>query len=547
LRRVLAAFAADPLQAVGALPLLPEAERRLVVEEWNRTGAAYPRHACVHELFEAQVERTPDAVAVVFGEEEALSYAELNRRANRLAHHLRERGVGPDARVAICVERSPEMVAGVLGVLKAGGAYVPLDPSYPADRLRSMLQDSAPGVVLTQTSIVAAQEGLFSGVDAEVLALDAPSWEEQAATNPERAGLTPGHLAYVIYTSGSTGTPKGVMVAHRNVANLVAAQARTLGVDPASRVLQFASFSFDACVFEMVMALCGGASLHLPPGVDLLAGEALERVVERGRITHVTLPPAVLPTISGAADLSSLEVMVLAGEALPEAAVKRWAGGRRLLNAYGPTEAAVWTTFHECRADEGGNPPIGRPISNARVYVLDDMGEPAPTGVAGELYIGGAGVARGYRDRPALTAERFVPDPFGGEAGARLYRSGDRVRWMADGKLEFLGRADFQVKVRGFRVEPGEIEARLREHAGVREAVVVARDHAPGEKRLVAYVVGDDTPGADVLRAHLGETLPEYMVPAAFVRLERWPLTSNGKVDREALPAPEADAFAARA
>ncbi|HEU0055001.1 MAG TPA: amino acid adenylation domain-containing protein, partial [Longimicrobium sp.] len=474
LRRVLEAMVADDLRSVDALPLLPEAERRRVVEEWNRTEAPYPGESCLHEFFEARVERAPDAPAVVFGEE-VLSYAELNRRANRLAHHLRTLGVGPDARVAICVERSPEMVIGVLGVLKAGGVYVPLDPAYPAERLRYMLDDSAPTVVLTRTSIAAAREELFIGVDAEVLALDAPAWEEQPATNPERAGLAPGHLAYVIYTSGSTGKPKGVMVAHRNVAGLVAAQARTLGVDASSRVLQFASFSFDASVFEMVMALCGGASLHLPSDSDLLAGEALERVVERGRITHVTLPPAVLPTLSPDGELSSVRTMVLAGEALPEAAVKRWAGGRRMVNAYGPTEATVWSTYHECQQDESGPPPIGRPIPNARVYVLDDRGEPAATGVAGELYIGGAGVARGYLDRPALTAERFVPDAFGGEAGARLYRSGDRARWRVDRELEFLGRADFQVKVRGFRIELGEIEARLREHEAVREAAVIAR------------------------------------------------------------------------
>ncbi|MFL5383082.1 MAG: non-ribosomal peptide synthase/polyketide synthase, partial [Longimicrobiaceae bacterium] len=545
LRRVLEAMVADDLQSVDALPLLPEAERRRVVEEWNRTEAEYPRDACVHELFEAQVERAPDALAVAFAEGEALSYAELNRRANRLAHHLRALGVGPDARVAICVERTPEMVVGVLGVLKAGGAWVPLDPGYPAERLRSMLSDSAPTVVLTQTPIAAAQEGLFAGMEAEVLALDAPEWREQPATNPERGELGPAHLAYVIYTSGSTGTPKGVMVAHRNVAGLVAAQARALGVDAASRVLQFASFSFDAWVFEMVMALCGGASLHLPSGADLLAGEALERVVAQGRITHVTLPPAVLPTLSPDGGLASVRTLVLAGEALAEAAVKRWAGGRRMLNAYGPTEAAVWTTFHECRADEGGDPPIGRPIANARVYVLDGGGAPAPVGVAGELYIGGAGVARGYLGRPALTAERFVADPFGCEPGARLYRTGDRVRWRPDGSLEFLGRADFQVKVRGFRIEPGEIEARLREHAGVREAAVVARENEAGDRRLVAYWVGGAV-AIDALRAHLSERLPEHMVPAAYVHLDALPLTPNGKVDRKALPAPEGDAYARR-
>jgi amino acid adenylation domain-containing protein len=532
-----------PDRAVGALDVLPEAERRLVVEAWNATAADVPSGVCVHELFQAQAERAPGAAAVVFGDV-TLSYAELNARANRLARHLRGLGVGPDARVAICVERSPEMVVVVLGVLKAGGAWVPLDPGYPAERLRYMLLDSAPRVVLTQSSI-AANEGLFDGLDAQVLPLDAPAWSEQAATNPERGELRPDHLAYVIYTSGSTGRPKGVMVAHRNVANLVAAQARTLGVDSTSRVLQFASFSFDASVFEMVMALCQGASLHLPPGVDLLAGDALERVVREGRITHVTLPPAVLPTLPESADLASVETMVLAGEAVPAEAVQRWAGGRRLLNAYGPTEAAVWTTVHQCRVDESGDPPIGRPIANARVYVLDPAGEPAPVAVAGELYIGGAGVARGYLGRPALTAQRFVPDPFGGEPGARLYRTGDLARWRADGTLEFLGRTDFQVKLRGFRIELGEIEARLREHPSVREAVVIAREDDAADPRLVAYWVGEDA-GVEALRLQLSGRLPEYMVPAAFVRLEALPLTPNGKLDRRALPSPEGDAFARR-
>ncbi|HEU0077990.1 MAG TPA: amino acid adenylation domain-containing protein, partial [Longimicrobiaceae bacterium] len=396
--RLLESALAAPETRISALPLMGEDERRTVVEAWNAEGAAYPADRCIHQLFEEQAARTPDAPAVVSGDA-VLAYAELNARANRLAHHLRGLGVGPDARVAICVERGAEMVVAVLGVLKAGGAYVPLDPAYPAARLRYMLADSAPAVVLAQTSIAAAREGLFEGLGARVLALDARAWEGAAATDPDQGDLDAAHLAYVIYTSGSTGRPKGVMVAHRSVASLAAAQARTLGVEPASRVLQFASFSFDACVFEMVMALCRGASLHVPSGVDLLAGEALERAVARGRITHVTLPPAVLPTLSATADLASVRTMVLAGEAVPAAAVARWAGGRRLINAYGPTEAAVWATLHECRADESGNPPIGRPIPNARVYVLDPAGQPVPAAVPGELYVGGAGVARGYLGR----------------------------------------------------------------------------------------------------------------------------------------------------
>ncbi|HYW07521.1 MAG TPA: amino acid adenylation domain-containing protein, partial [Longimicrobium sp.] len=373
------------------------------------------------------------------------------------------------------------------------------------------------------------------------------AWADQPETNPARGGLTPRHLAYVIYTSGSTGRPKGVAVEHRGVCNLAAAQGRAFGVEPESRVLQFASFSFDACVFEVVMALCAGASLHLPPRGVVPAGEALVRMLEGDAITHATLPPAVLATLPDGARLDSVRTLVLAGDVMTAAVAKRWAPGRRLFNAYGPTEATVWATVHECGADEDGNPPIGRPIANARGYVLDGAGEPVPVGVAGELCIGGAGVARGYLGRPALTAERFVPDPFGGEPGARMYRAGDRARWLADGSLEFLGRNDHQVKLRGYRIELGEIEAALLAHPEVREAIVLARADAPRERRLVAYCVAGEGTGAEALRTHLADRLPEYMVPSAYVRLDALPLTPNGKIDRKALPAPEGDAHAAPA
>ncbi|HEX2094481.1 MAG TPA: amino acid adenylation domain-containing protein, partial [Longimicrobiaceae bacterium] len=530
-----------PGRAAAQVDVLPAAEWARVVAEWNATAAAHPDQACIHELFEAQVERTPEALAVAF-EGETLTYAELNRRSNRLAHHLRDRGVGPEVRVGLCVERGPEMVVGLLGVLKAGGAYVPLDPGYPEDRLGYMLADSAPAVLLTQASLAAR----FAGVAGHVVALDAgaSSWETRPGTNPGRAGLTPDNLAYLIYTSGSTGRPKGVMVQHRGVCNLVFAQL-CFGVEPDSRVLQFASVSFDACVSEIFMALCRGAALCLPPRGSVLAGETLLRVLASHAITHVTLPPAVLGPLPGDADLGPVRTLVLAGDAVPGALVERWAPGRRFFNAYGPTEGTVCATVQECLADRAGNPPIGRPVANTRVYVLDEGGEPVPAGVVGELYIGGAGVARGYLGRPGLTAERFVADPFGGEPGARLYRTGDLGRWSADGRIELAGRKDAQVKVRGYRIEPGEIEARLAEHAAVREAVVVAREDAPGERRLVAYYVGaGETVGVESLRAHLSESLPEYMVPAAYVRLEALPLTPNGKLDRGALPAPEGDAYA---
>jgi amino acid adenylation domain-containing protein len=540
LRRVLEAMVADECAAVEALPLLPEAERRQVVEEWNRTDVAYPRDACVHELFETQVERTPDAVALVFGEE-SLSYAELNRRANRLAHELRARGVGPDVRVGLCVERGPEMVVGLLAILKAGGAYVPLDPAYPVERLRYMLHDSRPAVLLTQALLA----DRFAGLEVPVLAWNDAAWAGRSAQNPPRAGLGPHHLAYVIYTSGSTGRPKGVMVPHTGVCNLVGAQIRGFDVRPESRVLQFASISFDASVSEVLVTLCRGCSLYVPQDHPL-AGDVLLRTIARYGITHVTLMPAVLATLPAEAPLPSVETLVSAGELLTEHVARRWASGRRFLNAYGPTEATVCATMQRWDAGDARAPGIGSPIGNTRVYVLDPQGEPVPVGVAGELYVGGAGVARGYLDRPALTAERFVADGFGAEPGARLYRTGDLARWRPDGTLEYLGRNDHQVKVRGFRIELGEIEARLAEHAGVREAVVLAREDAPGDRRLVAYYVASEDVEVESLRVHLRARVPEYMVPAAYVRLEALPLTPGGKLDRRALPAPEADAYVAR-
>jgi amino acid adenylation domain-containing protein len=541
LRRVLQGMVAVDGGSVERLELLSAAERRRVVEEWNATDAALPAGACVHELFEAQAARTPDATALVY-ENEAVTYAELNERANRLAHHLAGLGVGPETRVGICLERGPEMIVSVLAVLKAGGAYVPLDPAYPAERLAYVLADAAAPVLVTQESLRAA---LLAGDGVAVVSVDRDGARiaAESAENPER-GVSPDHLAYVIYTSGSTGRPKGVMVPHRGVPNLAYALARRFGIDGTSRVLQFASLSFDAAVAEVFEALLSGAALVLAPREALLPGPGLLETLRRGRVTVATLPPPVLAVLSPD-DLPALRTVVSAGEAVDAATVTRWSAGRAFVNAYGPTEITVCATSARCEAD-GRVPAIGRPLENVRAYVLDAFGQPAPIGVPGELYVGGVGVVRGYLGRAGLTAEKFVPDPFGGETGARLYRTGDRVRWSAGGELEFLGRVDEQVKVRGFRIEPGEIEARLAEHAGVREAVVLVREDASAEKRLVAYVVGNATADAEALRAHLSKRLPEYMVPAAYVRLDALPLTPNGKVDRRSLPAPEGDAFAAR-
>jgi amino acid adenylation domain-containing protein len=479
----------------------------------------------------------------------------LNRRANQLGHYLRRLGVGPDARVAICAERSLEMILAVMAVLKAGGAYVPLDPTYPAARLRYMLQDSEPRVVLTQSSL----KGLFAGVGEVVPVLDlgapAAPWSDQPQTNPERAAvaLSPEHLGYVIYTSGSTGQPKGVMVPHRGIVNLVCALGQYLAIHAESRVLQFASFSFDGCAFEVFVALCRGASLHVPSRGERLVGENLVRFAAQHRITHAIVPPSVLQGLPEDAGLDSIRTLVVSGEALSHALVRRWTRGRRLINGYGPTETTVGAALYECKDRDSKNPPIGRPFANVHIYILDATREPVPVGVAGELYIGGAGVARGYLNRPELTAQRFVDDPFSREAGARMYKTGDLGRWLPDGTIEFLGRNDFQVKIRGFRVELGEIEARLTDCPGVRETAVVVREDTPGDKRLVAYyTVAGTSPeaqagfGAEHLRAHLSARLPEYMVPAAYVRLGSMPLTPNGKLDRNALPAPESAAYAMR-
>jgi amino acid adenylation domain-containing protein len=532
---LLEALAANAIQPISQLPLLTQRERHQLLVEWNNTTTDYPFDKCIHQLFEEQVALTPDAVALVFVGEQ-LTYGELNRRANKLAHYLQSLGVGPEVLVGICVERSFDMIIGLLGILKAGGAYVPIDPAYPTDRIAYMLDDSRLPVLLTQQKLVAS----LPEHQARVVCLDA-DWEEISVMPelPPQSDVTPENLAYVIYTSGSTGKPKGVLVAHRGLCNLALAQIKLFDVQPESRVLQFASLSFDASISEIVMAVCAGATLCLGTLQSLQPGQPLVRLLQEHSITHLTLVPSALAALPNE-ELPALQNIIVAGEPCPTSLVAQWAVGRRFFNAYGPTESTVCATVAQCF--EGMDVlPIGRPIDNTQVYILDRYLQPVPIGVPGELHIASVGLARGYLNRPDLTAEKFIPNPFSNESGSHLYKTGDKARYLPDGNIEFLGRIDNQVKVRGFRIELGEIEALLSQHPGVRETAVIARVNSAGDNQLVAYIVPHQEPAPTVsdLRRFLKEQLPNYMVPSAFVMLCALPLTPNGKVDHKSLPAPD--------
>jgi amino acid adenylation domain-containing protein len=531
LERVLEQVAADADVRLSRLELLGDAERALVLEEWNRTAAEVPTDRCIHELFAEQAERTPGAVAVVV-EEAELTYAELDERANRLAHHLVRVGVGPEARVGVCLERGMEMIISLLAVLKAGGAYVPLDPAYPAERLAFTLSDSGVVALLTQESLRPALP-VPDGVT--VVSVDGAA-AEIARESAERieSGATQRSLAYLIYTSGSTGVPKGVAIEHESAVALLSWAATVFTAEELSGMLAATSISFDLSVFEIFLPLArGGRVIVVENALALPQSAAADQV----RLVN-TVPSAIAALLKSGGIPSGVRTVNLAGEPLRAELVDALyarGGIERVYDLYGPSEDTTYSTWTLRRA--GGPTTIGRPISNTRAYVLGAALQPMPAGVPGELYLGGRGLARGYLGRPGLTAERFVPDPFSSEPGARLYRTGDRARWRADGTLEYLGRLDAQVKVRGFRIELGEVEAALRRNPGVTDCVVLAREDAPGDRRLVAYVVGGAD--ADALRAHLRQSLPEYMVPGAFVALEALPLTPNGKLDRKALPAPD--------
>ncbi|WP_394830602.1 amino acid adenylation domain-containing protein [Pendulispora rubella] len=527
LAAVLTAFASDPESLVGRIELLRPEERQRVLLEFNQTAREHSTTTWP-QLWAAQVARAPHAIALV-AQGTSQTYAELDARTNRLAHALTEHGVGPERIVALALPRSAEMVIAALAVLKAGGAYLPVDTDYPAERVRFMLADAAPAALITRSDLVPALREA-GDISCPVLEID-----HMAARNatPPAVKLHPHCPAYVIYTSGSTGHPKGVVVTHVGLASFAAAESERFAVTPASRVLAFSSPSFDASVLELGMALSAGATLVIPPP-GILAGETLASVLADHAITHALIPPAALATLPESAELPALQTLIVGGEACSGELVARWSKGRRMVNAYGPTESTVVATTSEPLSGSA-TPSIGRPIDNTRVYVLDAALRPVPPGVTGELYIAGAGLARGYKDRAALTAERFVANPFEPHGG-RMYRTGDLARWNDAGELEFVGRADDQIKLRGFRIEVGEIETALLEHPAISQAVVLLREDRPGDKRLVAYTVGY---GDADLRAHLADRLPEHMIPSAFVPLEALPLSPSGKVDRKALPAPD--------
>lgn len=552
---------------VGELPMLSEAERRQLLFDWNRTSENHHPQECLHPLFAEQVKRRPEAPAVLF-QDEQLSFAELDTRSTQLADYLEKHGVGPEVLVAICVERSLEMVVGMLSIIKAGGAYLPLDPAYPVDRLSFMLQDSGASVVLTQESLrdrFANRHPTVICVDSDWKEISLQSTENLASTSgtsvtPIAAAVTPLNLAYVTYTSGSTGQPKGVMVTHENVVRLFETTQSLFGFDQNDVWTLFHSYAFDFSVWEMWGALLYGGLLVAVPYWISRTPKKFYQLLRAAKVTILNQTPSAFRQFVEAENEartndsdneSSLRLIILGGEALDSGSVNSWLDEHddkqpQLVNMYGITETTVHVTQHRLKRGEAassGRSPIGRPLCDLQVYILDQQEEPVPVGVAGEMYVGGAGLSRGYLNRPDLTAERFLPHPFSEKPGERLYRTGDMARFLRGGDIEYLGRSDRQVKIRGFRIELGEIESCLARHPGVRDCAVIVREDRPGLKNLVAYVVtrpeqNSEQTSPPELRAYLTGKLPDYMLPGVFVRLDQLPLTENGKLDRNALPAP---------
>jgi len=544
---LLEGIVARPEARLSELPLLTESECRQLLVEWNDTSEAISDDRCIHQLFEEQVTRTPEAVAIVH-EGRHMTYDELNARANQMAHHLRSIGVGPEVLVGICLERSLDMVVALLSVLKAGGAYVPLDPAYPKERLVYMLEDSAPLALLTHS----CYETLFSGMSKCPLLIDLSAefsvWMNQPITNPNpiSVGLKPENLAYVIYTSGSTGKPKGAGVLHQGLQNLLPWYIREAHLSSDDAVLVTTSMAFDLTQRVIFGPLIAGARLVLAS--EPFDPSAIMTVVVKERISMMNLTPSgfhMLIDSNSNGELGGLRQVFLGGEPMQPSKLLELPEPRpEFVNCYGPTECTATATFHRVPDIEqyrNRSVPIGKPIVNARIYILDTCQQPVPIGVTGEIYIGGVPVGRGYLNRLDLTEERFVPDPFAAKANARMYKTGDLARWLADGTIEYLGRNDFQVKIRGFRIELGEIEATLRQHPQIRDGAVGVYEPIPGDKRLVAYLVAhsDAAPALSELHGFFKQQLPEFMIPSAFVFLDELPLTPNGKLDRNALPMPD--------
>ncbi|MEH1786466.1 MAG: amino acid adenylation domain-containing protein [Nostoc sp.] len=536
---LLSGIVANPNQTIAKLPILPAVEQQLLAT-WNNTQTAYPQDICIHQLFEAQVERTPDAIAVVF-EDEQISYRELNLRANQLAHYLQSLGVAPEVLVGLCVERSLEMVVGVLGILKAGGAYVPLDYAYPQERLAFMLQDA-------QVSVLLTQEKLKSGLpnhQAKIICLDT-NWQSRdyGLDNPTH-NITSNNLAYVIYTSGSTGQPKGVQIQHQSAVNLLNAVAQEPGLTAEDTLLSVTSLSFDIAVSEIFLPLSVGAKLVLVSREVAADGTKLLKTLTTSGATFMQPTPVTWRLLLAAGWQGSPQLkMISTGEALPrDLANQLLPKGACLWNLYGPTETTIWSTGYKVTTANKAI-DIGCPLANTQTYILDSHLQPVPIGISGELYIGGEGLARGYLNRPDLTAEKFISNPFSPNPKSRLYKTGDLARYLPDGHIEYLGRIDYQVKLRGFRIELGEIETALLQHSEVKEAVVIIREDTPNENSLVGYIVAeagqDSLQVISQLRRFLKQQLPDFMVPTIFMALEAMPLTPNGKVDRKALPKPDA-------
>src|SRR5450830_1000439 len=552
LEAMLRGMVADERTLIAEIPLLDEEQRQQLLEGFNATAVGYPQDLTLHGLFEAQVSSSGDSVAVV-DEKGSLTYDALNRQANRIAHRLIGLGIGPDDRVAICVDRSLEMVAGLLGILKAGAAYVPLDPAYPLDRLAYMLESCTPALILTQQAL----HSVLPPSAVPVLLLDPELAQRegflaQPEVNPVPAALRAEHLAYVIYTSGSTGNPKGVQIAHRALSNFLLSTSREPGLSAQDRLLAVTTISFDIAALELYLPLVNGGCVVLASREAAMDGRQLQRLLEEQRISVMQATPATWQMLVSSGWTGNQDLRIFCGgEALPRSLARDLlARSRELWNLYGPTETTIWSCVeHVDGQGEAIFVPIGKPMANTQTYLLDEHRRPVPLGVAGELYIGGAGVARGYLNRDDLTAERFLNDPFSQDASARMYRTGDLARYLPDGTLEYLGRNDNQVKIRGFRIELGEIEARLAAYPGVKESVVLAREDHPGETRLVAYFTlasAGVVPDSGTLRAYLQGLLPDYMLPAAYMQLDALPLTPNGKLDRKALPVPDSSAYASR-